>query len=37
MTYKETAAALDVSPSAVNKHVTRSLAILRKHLTGKGK
>lgn len=37
MTYQETAAALDVSPSAVNKHVTRSLAILRKHLTGKGK
>ena len=32
MTYDETAAALGISPAAVNKHITRSLATLRKKM-----
>ena len=32
MTYQETATVLGISPSAVNKHITRSLAKIRETL-----
>jgi RNA polymerase sigma-70 factor (ECF subfamily) len=35
MTYSETAKVLGISTSAVNKHITRSLAKIRKNLNAK--